>query len=182
MHHIVATNFTHLSEEQLLFILQRRNHPEVRRWMSHPEPIAPQDHLSYCATLPERPDTVLLYVTYDGQPACVLSYQAHDASWQEIDDSGSYGFDPPPCSAALVSQLLRLKLAALKGFRKIKIKVLSSNEMALFACLYYHGFKITRQDEHYTYLELSLPESAAVYQAQLEAKLNKLHATLELKL
>lgn len=88
MHHIVATNFTHLSEEQLLFILQRRNHPEVRRWMSHPEPIAPQDHLNYCTTLPERPDILLLYVTYDGQPACVLSYQAHDASWQEIDDSG----------------------------------------------------------------------------------------------
>ena len=57
MHHIVATNFTKLSKEQLLFILQRRNHPEVRRWMAHPEPIAASDHLAYCATLKERPET-----------------------------------------------------------------------------------------------------------------------------
>ena len=76
MHHIVATNFTELSEEQLLFILQRRNHPEVRRWMAHPEPIADQDHLAYCATLKERPESLLLYVTYDDAPACVLSYKS----------------------------------------------------------------------------------------------------------
>ena len=182
MHHIVATNFTELSEEQLLFILQRRNHPEVRRWMAHPEPIAAQDHLAYCATLKERPETLLLYVTYDGAPACVLSYKAHDASWQEIDDSGCYGFDPAPCSTAIVSQLMRLKLAALKGIKQVRIKVLSTNEMALFACQYYHGYRITGSDDKYAHLELSLPEPRSVYQAQLEAQLTKLHATLELKL
>ena len=182
MHHIVATNFTELSQDQLLFILQRRNHPEVRRWMAHPEPIAVQNHLAYCASLKDRPETLLLYVSYDGAPACVLSYQAHDATWQEIDDSGCYGFDPAPCSTAIVSQLLRLKLAALKGIKKVKIKVLSSNEMALFACQYYHGYQISGCDEKYTQLELSLPEPGTVYQTKLEAQLAKLHATLELKL
>ena len=68
MHHIVATNFTELSQDQLLFILQRRNHPGVRRWMAHPEPIAVQDHLAYCASLKDRPETLLLYVSYDGAP------------------------------------------------------------------------------------------------------------------
>ncbi len=182
MHHIVATNFTELSQDQLLFILQRRNHPEVRRWMAHPEPIAAPDHLAYCASLKDRPETLLLYVSYDGTPACVLSYQAHDANWQEIDDSGCYGFDPAPCSTAILSQLMRLKLAALKGIKKVRIKVLSANEMALFACQYYHGYSITDSDEKYTHLELSLPEPGAVYQAQLEAQLAKLHARLELKL
>lgn len=182
MHHIVATNFTELSQDQLLFILQRRNHPEVRRWMAHPEPIAAPDHLAYCASLKDRPETLLLYVSYDGTPACVLSYQAHDANWQEIDDSGCYGFDPVPCSTAILSQLMRLKLAALKGIKKVRIKVLSANEMALFACQYYHGYSITDSDEKYTHLELSLPEPGAVYQAQLEAQLAKLHARLELKL
>ena len=137
MHHIVATNFTELSEEQLLFILQRRNHPEVRRWMAHPEPIADQDHLAYCATLKERPESLLLYVTYDDAPACVLSYKAHDASWQE---------DPAPCSTAIVSQLMRLKLAALKGIKQVRIKVLSTNEMALFACQYYTASQATMRN------------------------------------
>ena len=44
-HHIVITNFTHLTEDQLLFILQRRNHPDIRRWMAHPEHISAESHL-----------------------------------------------------------------------------------------------------------------------------------------
>ena len=86
------------------------------------------------------------YVTYDDAPACVLSYKAHDASWQEIDDSGCYGFDPAPCSTAIVSQLMRLKLAALKGIKQVRIKVLSTNEMALFACQYYTASQATMRN------------------------------------
>ena len=77
---------------------------------------------------------------------------------------------------------MRLKLAALKGIKQVRIKVLSTNEMALFACQYYHGYQITGSDEKYAHLELSLPKPRSVYQAQLEAQLTKLHATLELKL
>ena len=75
-HHIDITNFTHLTEEQLLFILQRRNHPDIRRWMAHPEPISAESHLKYCAALKDKPDTLYLYVTYDGQPACVINLPA----------------------------------------------------------------------------------------------------------
>ena len=78
-HHIVARNFTLLSRDELLMVLARRNHPEIRRWMIHDQPITPEEHLSFCARLKEHPERLILLVECDGQPISVLSFTAADA-------------------------------------------------------------------------------------------------------
>lgn len=181
-HKVVARNFTHLAQAELLLILERRNHPEVRRWMRHTEPIAVADHLRFCASLATKPEVLMLLVTYDAQPACVLTYRATDTSWQHLSDSGIYGFAPEPCSTSILARLIRLKLIALRGISSHQIKVKNTNEMALFANQYYHGFRMVAQDDEYTTLQQTYPESAAYYEAQAQELMRTNHLSLELEL
>ena len=181
-HHIVVTNFTHLTEEQLLFILQRRNHPDIRRWMAHPGPIAAPDHLAYCAALKDKPDTLYLYVTYDGQPACVITLHATDATWRELKDTGCYAFDPPLCSTAIIMNLIRWHLAVTRGTKFIRTLIKNANEMGLFANRFYYGATEVARDADYTHFELTFSEHPEFYQAKLNAQLSKLHATMDFAL
>ncbi len=182
MHHILVRNFTLLSEPELLMILERRNHPEVRKWMINPDPIPREDHLRYCASLAERPDVLQLLVKFDGQPACVLSYKASDASWQEIKDGGIYAFDPEPCSSFVLSEIVGCQLVGQRAIKTIKILVRNDNEVAIFANQYYHGFHTTAQDDQFTYMEAITNEDPSFYLARSEQLLAKIPATLELKL
>ncbi len=163
-------------------ILERRNHPEVRKWMIHTEPISREEHLRYCASLKERPDIMQLLVEFDGQPACVLSYKATDASWQEIKDCGIYAFAPEPCTSSVLSLILKYHLIVLRGIKTFNIAIRSDNEMALFATQYYQGFQLPHQDEHLTYMTMQVDQEPSFYQAQRDQLLDKLHATLELQL
>lgn len=181
-HHILARNFTLLSKDELLMILERRNHPEVRKWMAHTAPTTPEEHLRYCASLKNRPEILQLLVEFDGQPACVLSYKATNSSWHEVADCGIYAFASEPCSSSTLSQIVGCKLIAMRGIKVIKIKVKNDNEVALFVNQYYHGYRIVAQDAAFTYMMVNLNEPASFYQAQAEQMLAKLHATLELQL
>ena len=181
-HHILARNFTLLSKDELLMILERRNHPEVRKWMAHTAPITPAEHLRYCASLKNRPELLQLLVEFDGHPACVLSYKATNSSWHELADIGIYAFDPEPCSSSILSNLIGYQIVAKLGIKVSNIMVRNENEMAIFANQYYHSYRIVAQDEHYTYMKSTLTESASFYLSQAEHMLTKLHATLELRL
>lgn len=181
-HHILARNFTLLSEEELFMILERRNHPEVRKWMTNTNPITKTEHLRYCVSLKDRLDTLQILVEFDGKPTCVLSYRATASSWRELADCGIYAFDPEPCSSSTLSQIVGCKLIAMRGIKVIKIKVKNDNEVALFVNQYYHGYRIVAQDAAFTYMMVNLNEPASFYQAQAEQMLAKLHATLELQL
>lgn len=181
-HHILARNFTLLNKEELLMILERRNHPNVRKWMVNSAPIAMDEHLRYCSSLKDRPDTLQLLVEFDGRPTCVISYKAIDSSWRELADCGIYAFEPEPYSSSALSQAIGCKLIALRGIRAINIKVKNDNEVAIFANQYYHGYRVVAQDAEYTYMTVNLNEPASFYQAQSDQMLAKLHATLELQL
>lgn len=181
-HHILARNFTLLSEAELLVILERRNHPEVRKWMVNTDPIAPEEHLSYCASLKHRPETLQLLVEFDGKPTCVISYRATDNSWQEVSDCGIYSFEPEPCSSSMLSLIIGCKLIAERSIKVMSIKVKNDNEVAIFVNQYYHGYHIVRQDTEFTYMSVNLDHHASFYQEHMDRLLAKLHATLELRL
>lgn len=181
-HHILARNFTLLSKDELLMILERRNHPEVRKWMAHTAPITPEEHLRYCASLKNRPEILQLLVEFDGQPDCVLSYKATNSSWHEVADCGIYAFASEPCSSSVLSNIIGYQLIAERGIKVSNIMVRNENEIAIFANQYYHGFRIVAKDKHYTYMKSTLTESASFYLAQAEQMLNKLDATLDLRL
>lgn len=179
-HHILARNFTLLSEKELLMILDRRNHPDVRKCMVHTNPIATEEHLRYCASLKERSDILQLLVEFDGIPACVLTFKATDDSWQEIADCGIYAFDPEPCSSSILSNIIGCQLIANRGVKVSSLKVRNDNEMAIFANQYYHDFHVVRKDAEYTYMTAKLAQPSKFYQARVDHQLTKLHAQLEL--
>ena len=139
-HHILARNFTLLNEEELLMILERRNHPDVRKWMVQSDPITPEEHLRYCASLKNRPERLQLFVEFDSKPACVISYKATDSSWHELADNGIYAFDPEPCSSSLLSNIIAYQLFAIRGVKVSNIMVRNENEIAIFVNQYYHLF------------------------------------------
>ena len=92
------------------------------------------------------------------------------------------GSTPEPCSTSILSRLIRLKLIALRGISSHQIKVKNTNEMALFANQYYHGFRMVAQDDEYTTLQQTYPESAAYYEAQAQELMRTNHLSLELEL
>ena len=181
-HHILARNFTLLNEEELLMILERRNHPDVRKWMVQSDPITPEEHLRYCASLKNRPERLQLFVEFDSKPACVISYKATDSSWHELADNGIYAFDPEPCSSSLLSNIIAYQLFAIRGVKVSNIMVRNENEIAIFVNQYYHGFRIVAHDEHFTYMRSTLTKTKSFCLEHAEQMLKKLNATLDLRL
>ena len=182
LHRLVARNFTLLSQDELIVIWQRRNHPDVRKCMVHTEPITLEDHLRFCASLKDRPEQLMLFVQYDGQPAFVQTFHATDSSWQHIADSGSYAFDPAPCSCSVFAKALALRLIALRGIQSSQVKIKNDNELAIFTNQYYFGLTIDSRDDEYTYMKATCPESAEYYQALCDQLLAQNHTTLDLQL
>lgn len=180
-HILRVCNFTHLTQAELLLILERRNHPDVRQWMVHTEPITVEEHLSYCAALAHRPEVLALFAEYDGHPCCVDTYRAADCSWHHIVDSGSYAFAPAPCSTAVAVKLILLKVLSTYPVQSYQVKIKNDNEMALFVNQYYFGFVVTGQDDAYTYLKAPLDKTPADYEAQMQAILERNRIHLELQ-
>lgn len=138
-HHIVARNFTLLSRDELLMVLARRNHPEIRRWMIHDQPITPEEHLSFCARLKEHPERLMLLVECDGQPISVLSFTATDASWRELKDSGSYSFEHLPTGITVINKIIFTRVVAARGIKRCHGLCRNDNERSLFISLYYYN-------------------------------------------
>lgn len=67
-HAIRFINFTKLKQDKLLQVLQMRNSPEVRQFMTNDAVISEKAHLAFCATLKERADCLYLLVEFDQVP------------------------------------------------------------------------------------------------------------------
>lgn len=181
-HHILVRNFTLLSEDELLMILERRNHPDIRRRMVQTDPITPEDHLRYCASLRDHPETLQLLVEFDGKPASVLSYKALDSSWQEVSDCGIYAFDPEPCTSSILSSVVGGKLVIERNIKVMSIKVKNDNEIAIFTNQYYYDFHVVKKDLEFTYMSKNFDHSANFYQEYIDRLLLKLDAILDFKI
>ncbi len=181
-HHISVRNFTLLSNAELLMVLERRNHPDVRKWMVNADPIVPEEHLRYCSSLKHRPDTLQLLVEFDGKSTCVLSYKATDSSWHKVSDCGIYAFDPEPCSSSILSLIVSSKLIAERSIKVMSIKVKNNNEVAIFANQYYHGYHIVKKDAEFTYMSVNLEHPASFYQEYADRLLAKINASLDLRI
>lgn len=180
-HRILARNFTLLSENEQLMILERRNNPDVRKWMVHTDPISPEEHLRYCASLKNRLDMLQLLVEFDGTPACVLSFKASDNSWHELADSGIYAFDPTPCASSILSNIISCMLIIERGIKVCNTIVKNENEIAIFANQYYHNYHVIKKDDKFTFMSANTKEPS-FYRELADRLLEQLHATIELKL
>lgn len=66
-------NFVNLSQEELLTVLEWRNHPDVRKHLNTTEQISVEGHLSFCESLKQREDKFYWIVKKGGRPVGVLN-------------------------------------------------------------------------------------------------------------
>jgi UDP-2,4-diacetamido-2,4,6-trideoxy-beta-L-altropyranose hydrolase/UDP-4-amino-4,6-dideoxy-N-acetyl-beta-L-altrosamine N-acetyltransferase len=82
---IELINFTELTNDEKLMVLEWRNHSEVRRWMFTEEPIEKENHLSYIDSLKARSDRVYFLVKKEGDPIGVIDFTAIDVKKEQAD-------------------------------------------------------------------------------------------------
>ncbi len=175
-------NFTRLNETELLMLLERRNHPEVRKWMTNSELITPAEHLRFCVHLQEQPDTLMLLAEFNEKPTGVISFHARDNSWQEVVDFGCYAFYPQVYFMINIEQVTMLHLVAQRGIKHCSCKVKSANRLGLLLVEQVLGAHPVKHDADYAYFELNFPETPAHYQTQLKQRLNDLKLQLDIAL
>ena len=66
-------NFVNLTDEELLLILQWRNHPDIRKCMNNTEPITEESPLNYCHNLKNREDVIYWLILKENKPVGVLN-------------------------------------------------------------------------------------------------------------
>lgn len=66
-------NFVNLSDDELLLILQWRNHPDIRKCMNNTELIPVDSHLNYCHNLKKRDDVFYWLIKKEEKPIGVLN-------------------------------------------------------------------------------------------------------------
>lgn len=66
-------NFVNLTDEELLLILQWRNHSDIRRCMNNTEPITEESHLNYCHNLKNKEDVIYWLILKENKPVGVLN-------------------------------------------------------------------------------------------------------------
>lgn len=71
---IELINFTQLSHDEKLMVLEWRNHLSVRKFMFGHEPIALENHLAYIKTLYEKEDRLYFLVKKDSEPIGVIDF------------------------------------------------------------------------------------------------------------
>jgi RimJ/RimL family protein N-acetyltransferase len=79
-------NFTDLTEQESVEVLQGRNDPQVRRWMTSDKPIVPADHQRFMSRLESNDNAV--YVRIERAGCFVGVYSLNDLS----DGSALGGF------------------------------------------------------------------------------------------
>ena len=71
---IELINFTQLSYDEKLMVLEWRNHHFVRKFMFAQEPITLENHLAYIETLYEKEDRLYFLVKKDSEPIGVIDF------------------------------------------------------------------------------------------------------------
>lgn len=66
-------NFILLDQDELLWILEWRNHPNIRKWMANSDLIKREDHLQFAANLTDRNDVCYWLILKDKAPIGVLN-------------------------------------------------------------------------------------------------------------
>lgn len=150
---LTFTNFTHLSERELLTVLEWRNRPEIREHMTHAGVITPEEHLSFCKTLPEREDLLYLRIDVNGIPSGVSSSRFDFK--HRIIEPGVY-YVAFPYAAAKVGMVLSYVYEAY-GMREVRSAVKKDNVQALLFNALKTGSTISGENGDYVLLGTEVP-------------------------
>ncbi len=148
---ISFVNYARLSEAELLAVLEMRNRPEIRSRMNNCEPIAPEEHLKFCANLKERKDRFYYLVRIDGVNAGSFDYIDIDPI-EHTCKTGTYILDKFSRYSAAVNMLAD-RLLIRHGILKTYSNVLKSNEKSVLFNLIKIKGTVTGEDEQNVFFE-----------------------------
>lgn len=139
-----------LNEAENRAIWEGRNNPEVRKWMTNPEPFSFEQHLAFVAGLTKRTDAIYYAVLYNGDVIGSICLNPFDGEAGEMGKyllpqyaGHGYGF-------SFAQEFLEYVLTL--GVQKIVAKTLVTNDrnQHVNAKL---GFVETSRDDEYVYME-----------------------------
>jgi len=149
---IELINFTELTNDEKLMVLEWRNHPEVRRWMFTQEPIEKENHLSYIDSLKIRKDRIYFLVKKEGDPIGVIDFTAIDLKKEQADIGLYANLNIKGVGSDLMHTIIEY------GFEQLNLKRLISEvyeentkAIALYECF---GLKKIDKKENIIVMEL----------------------------
>lgn len=149
MDSIELINFTKLSKDQLLYILEKRNSDDIRKYMDNDQIISEQEHLDFCKRLVHSTSSLYFLVKYNNEPCGV--YTINKINPQDNSATvGSYFFDGPGILPTLTSEVIQLVFDK-KNIKKLFLYVKKSNEKAIFFNIFKMKAEIINEDDKYIY-------------------------------
>jgi UDP-4-amino-4,6-dideoxy-N-acetyl-beta-L-altrosamine N-acetyltransferase len=123
-------NYTELSEPQALAVLTLRNHPDVRRWMTHQTEISHAEHLAFINTLNSAVDKTYFVVEQGGQIVGTINFTGIN------QDEVSCGLLANPFldrqgKGRLLLEAIKHYTVQQLGLKSLVLSVQSHNERAL---------------------------------------------------
>jgi len=115
---IKLINFTELSHNEKLMVLEWRNHPRIRAWMFTKEPISLENHLNYIDSLSLIKDRIYFLVKEDSKPVGVIDFT------NIKDEKAEIGLYAKPELKGMGSRLMQEIISY--AFNVLKIKTLVS--------------------------------------------------------
>jgi len=146
------TNFTNLNEAECKMILEWRNHPNIRNYMTNKNIITKEEHLAFIKSLENSAAKKYFLVKQEDDYLGVIDFV-------DIDDTAcEFGLYVNPylqkkgAGSLLLEEIIRYAFKEL-GLKKLRARVYKENKKALGLYEKY-GLKIAREDEEYFYMEL----------------------------
>src|SRR5574344_351431 len=164
-------NFTKLPQKDLLYILEKRNSPDIRNKMTNTTIISRENHLSFCKSLRNNPTKLYFAVYLNNAIIGVIDFQNINYD-KHTYEPGSYFFDSP--------SIVRSHAVSASGFVRLEKKlyypqivVKKDNIQALLFNTMKMGAQIESEDENYYYLKSSVldektPQSFDVMKYDIE--------------
>lgn len=143
MHEISLVNFTDLSLDEKVMVLEWRNHESIRKWMFNQEEIALNNHLNYIDDLATKEDRIYFLVKVNNEPIGVIDFtninliQADIGLYAKPNLRGvgsklmesiiSYGFTVLKVDT-LISEVFEENKSAIRLYKKFAFKERSRRE------------------------------------------------------
>lgn len=147
-------NFTKLTKEELLQILEWRNSDNIRQEMTHQEVISQDEHLKFCKKLKKRTDCVMCRIDWNNEPYGVITVSKLN-NFKHSAEIGTYFIKhdlniPAICMVYAGYLYQRLNLKEINFYTK------KSNVKAIMFNLLKQGGKIVKEDEDYVFFKKDL--------------------------
>ena len=146
------TNFTNLNEAECRMVLEWRNHPNIRNYMSNKNIITKEEHLNFIKRLEQDNKKKYFLIKEGDEYLGVIDFIDIERGSCEFGLYATPYNHKKGVGSLLLEEIIRYAFDELK-VKKIRAKLYKENKKALGLYEKY-GLKTTCEDEEYFYMEL----------------------------